>query len=337
MDHSPASDLARSDLGSEADGVSPTAPLTASPRFAVIMRTYQWDPFIERQVARWREVTEGGDFFLSIDTTRGPVGPTGEGVLATTDADLLALGLPDRWGQGSLIWWNNDYPTYAFHRAHPGYDYYVFVEYDSLIRQKVAPMVAELAAQGIDFVSTEMPDVGENWFWWPHTRRVYEAAEIRASLNCIAFFSDRALRHLFARRQAMANDPAVTHWPISEAFVPTEIARGGFVSAPLELFGDTSAYAWFPPLLEEDLDRMGAELFVHPVLDPPRYLRSAIQHGQRARAYFDPDSAVRRRLARLPRHAWQNRLRRAAWEFFRNENLSRLKRRMMQAGLTRGW
>ncbi len=316
-------------------------PATADPvrpaSFAVVLRTYQWDDFIERQVARYRLVSGGGDLFLSLDETRGTLSvPSRENVLSTKDGDLVSSGLPNRFGRGSLIWWNNDYPQYAFHQAHPDYDYYVFVEYDSLIRTPIRSLIDRVASRHLDFVAEPIPDPLEHWFWWQHTRRTYENTEIRATLNCISIVSNRALRFLLERRMAMARDEAVRRWPISEAFGPTELGRAGYAMARLSEFGDTSTFNWFPPLLEGDLDGVRAGAFIHPVLDPPRYVDSLLKNGAvRGRSFLDPSSEVRRRLARVPFEAYGARLPTAAWQTFRRIRKETLERRLSKLGLLR--
>ena len=222
----------------------------AAPRFAVVMRTYQWDPFIRRQMQRYQCVAAGGDLFVSADETHGPLGDfDGLPALRTTNAQLVALGLADRFEKGSLIWWNGDYPSYAFLHAYPNYDYYVFVEYDSVVRVPLARVVQEVAEAGVDFVAAPIPGPLNKWFWWPYVRAAYDPAELRATLNCICILSRRSLRLLFDRRVDMGRDPSLARWPISEAFVATELARAGHVFAPLSRFGDDSAYDWFPRCL----------------------------------------------------------------------------------------
>ena len=306
----------------------------AGPRFAVVIRTYQWDAFIARQVARYRTVSGGGDLFVSVDTTRGPVGPIEcDRVFSTTNDDLLRLGLANRFEKGSLIWWNADYPAYAFHNAYPGYDYYVFVEYDSLVRQPLAPMVREVARQQLDFVAAPIARPLTTWFWWPYARQAYGADELRASLNCIAFYSSRALAMLFQRRLAMGRDPRIKSWPISEAFVATEIERAGYAAAPLSMFGGDGAYDWFPPVLEEDVDGLDAGVFVHPVLDGPRYLLSLLTNGEHWRDYFIASSRLRQRLSRLPRESYAPLLARASWRRFKAHQRERLEIRLLKARL----
>ena len=279
----------------------------ASARFAVVLRTYEWDPFIERQVGRYMEVAHGGDFYISVDDTSGKVGPIPHHRLfRSTNADLLATGLPDRAETGSLVWWNNDYPQYTFYQKHPDYDYYVFVEYDSAIRKPIADIVADIAARRIDFVAGPLPCAIKEWFWWDYTRQAYPDSEVRASINCVSVLSNRALHLLFRRRMEMGADPHVRLWPISEAFVATEIERAGYSFALLDQFGDDGAYNWFPPILEQDLGKLDGNVFLHPILDERRYIASVLNQGQTRRDYFNPGSELRQRLSRFPSEAYQS-------------------------------
>ena len=304
------------------------------PRFAVVIRTFQWDAFIKRQVERYRKGSIGGDLFVSVDVTNGPVGPiTHDRVFGTSNDDLLRLGLANRFEKGSLIWWNADYPAYAFRQAYPEYDYYVLAEYDSLVRAPLAPMVREVARRGLDFVAAPITPPLPNWFWWPWARQVYGADELQASLNCISFYSNRTLAMLFERRLAMARDPAIRHWPISEAFVATEVARAGHASAPLAMLGDDSAYAWFPPILEDDLDALEGEMFVHPVLDEPRFLKSMLANGRRWRDYWSRSSPLRTRLSRLPEESYAPLLAHASWRRFKAHQKQRVEERLLRMRL----
>ncbi len=304
------------------------------PRFAVVFRTYQWDAFVARQLERYRAVSQGGDLFVSADITNGPIGPIEhDRVFSTANADLLELGLANRFEKGSLIWWNADYPAYAFRQAHPQYDYYVMVEYDSAVRAPLAPMVREVARRGLDFVAAPIAPPLAGWFWWPWARQAYGAEELRASLNCISFYSNRTLAMLFKRRLAMAHDSAIRHWPISEAFVATEVERAGHAAAPLGLLGGDGAYDWFPPVLEADLDALAGEVFVHPVLDEPRFLRSVLANGSHWRDYFVPASPLRTRLSRLPRESYAPQLAGASWRRFKAYQRERLEIRLLRMRL----
>ncbi len=307
-------------------------------RFAVVFRLFEWDPFIARQAGRYASVSSGGDFFLSVDETNGPIATEGgHRVFRTTNDGLVALGLPNRFARGSLVWWNNDYPQYAFQQAHPDYDYYVFVEYDSLVREPIAALVRQAAERHLDLVTGRFREPGNEWFWEPHSRLAYPDGTLRASLNCIMIVSSRALQHLFARRIAMGVDPSVRHWPISEAFVPTEIVRAGFGVGSLGEFGDDSTFDWFPPTLEANLDDLAATVFVHPVLDPPRARLSLVRNTTNWRAFLDRDSASRQLLAALPRRLDVPTIARAVWNGFTAARKSHAWRRAVGAGAAEGW
>ena len=196
-------------------------------------------------------------------------------------------------------------------------------------------MVREVARRRLDFVAAPIARPLATWFWWPYARQAYGAGELRASLNCIAFYSNRALAMLFQRRLAMGRDPRIRSWPISEAFVATEIERAGYTAAPLSMLGDDGAYDWFPPVLEDDIDTLDAGVFVHPVLDEPRYIRSILTNGGHWRDYFVASSPLRKRLSRLPRERYAPLLARAAWRRFKAHQKERLEMRLLK--MRRAW
>src|SRR5271170_6495832 len=101
----------------------------AASRCAVVLKTYAWDPFVERQARRLAEAAGALDFYISVDETNGQVGPIPfERVIRFTCADLAAAGLPMRSVSGAVLWWNPDYAHYQFQEQYPDYDYYLFVE-----------------------------------------------------------------------------------------------------------------------------------------------------------------------------------------------------------------
>jgi hypothetical protein len=99
---------------------------------------------------------------------------------------------------------------------------------------------------------------------------------------CVSLFSRRAVAALRARRLELAASwraGAITEWPISEAFMPTEMARGGFNVRPLSSFGRVPRVSWWPPYHEAQLRLLRRDAFVHPVLSGHRYLRSVFRNG----------------------------------------------------------
>jgi hypothetical protein len=277
-------------------------------RYAVGFKTHVWDPFIARQLERYRAIVGSGDLFVIADETRRPFPRIdGTAVIRTSAQDLVGLGLADAFGKGGLIWWNTDYPNYKIFIDQPDYDYYVFGEYDTCVNRPLEALVAEVAARGLDLVTLPTRQDLDSWYWTKFHEAAYPRAEIRGSLNCFAIFSRRAMQVLLARRRAMALDYAagrLSFWPGNEVFVPTEIARAGMNSASLSEFGDASAYEWHPPHLEDDLPKLDRHIFLHPVLDEPRFIQSVLKFEFDLSSYFVRSSPLRRQLARFPARSY---------------------------------
>ncbi len=272
-----------------------------SPRIAVIFRTHFWDDFAARQFERLLKVAAGTDVFVLVDETNGPVaGIFHPDVVRVTETGLLAMGLA-RAGEGNLLWFNGDYPLYRFQELHPDYDYYVQLEYDVLIHQPIAPLVAKLQAKHVDFVGLTKGDTGAHWFWRA-TMAGYPADDVRNQLICLCVFSGAALRHLWQARVAQSTawqNGELATWPFCEGFIPTELARGGFVSRELSTYGTTDAYDHWPPFLEADAPGLAGKDFVHPVLDEPRYIGSLQKYHIGLSGYLNPASQFHRKLRRL--------------------------------------
>ncbi|MBL7234873.1 hypothetical protein KTQ54_06560 [Komagataeibacter oboediens] len=226
---------------------------------------------------------------------------------------MLALGFANRFEKGSLLWWNADYTHYQVHDRIPDYDYYLFVEYDACIGGNGVRLLADMIADEADFVSHPL-DAGPQWYWNRFHTGTYPAGQLRASLNCISFFSARALKHLAQRRRAMSvNMDETGFWPLGEAFVASEVAAADLTFVPLARYGDVSRYAWFPPILVTDLVLpVSGHTFVHPVLDQKRYIASLLRQTHFVRHYFMHGSLLRRELARFPGAVSRRQLYRAA-------------------------
>lgn len=273
-------------------------------RYAVVLKTYAWDDFIERQARRCAESSTGGDFFLSIDETRqGLEDNSLSQVVRIRTEDLTRTGLPLRAEEGSLLWWNADYPHYHFHQLHPEYDFYIFVEYDALYRGDFRNIVTHLAAKGIDFAAFALPESKETWHWTKRHAGLYSIATLEGCLMCISAFSHRALAHLLTRRLAMSKEQ-VPYWPSAEVFVPTEIKRAGLVTGTLETCGDTTGFSWHGPHLETEVIDGTQPAFLHPVYDQQRFSRWALAQGQTLRDFFDPNGPVLTPLSRLALRAY---------------------------------
>lgn len=288
--------------------------MIAEKRCAVVLKTYTWDSFVHQQLKRLQSTFSEVDVFVSIDETNGFAGTIPYArVLRTCNADMLALGFANRFEKGSLLWWNADYTHYQVHDRIPDYDYYLFVEYDACIGGNGVRLLADMIADEADFVSHPL-DAGPQWYWNRFHTGTYPAGQLRASLNCISFFSARALKHLAQRRRAMSvNMDETGFWPLGEAFVASEVAAADLTFVPLARYGDVSRYAWFPPILVTDLVLpVSGHTFVHPVLDQKRYIASLLRQTHFVRHYFMHGSLLRRELARFPGAVSRRQLYRAA-------------------------
>jgi len=303
-------------------------------RYAVVFKAYAWDSFVHRQASRCADVAGIGDFFVSVDETNGSVGPIPfKRVLRTSNADLIASGLPNRFEKGSLLWWNPDYVHYQFRDRYPDYDYYVFVEYDAVILGNLASLVERVAVLGVDLVALPIPSAKQDWFWTIFHRQTYQLAELQGSLNCISVFSQRALALLGRRRREMANCEQTRYWPSSEVFIPTEIGRAGFKFLSIAEFGDVHGYDWSPPLLEDDLPAAAGVAFFHPVLDQTRYIAATLRQSVRLRGMINPHSEMWLKLARFPREAYLPLLVEATRYRLRRKFLERVVERLQRGRL----
>ena len=300
-------------------------------RYAVVFKTYAWDAFVHRQASRCQATTGSGDFFVSIDETNGPVGPVPfDRVVRTSNAEITDLGFADRFEKGSLLWWNPDYVHYQFQERHPEYDYYVFVEYDVVVRTSIERLVGQMAARGADLIDLPVRMPKQEWFWTIFHRQTYPFEDLQGSLICVTAFSRRALQMLAGRRRDMAGDDAVRFWPMAEVFIPTEVARAGYRSLSLAEFGRVDQYQWFPPVLEDDLADPGGDAFLHPVLDRSRYVTAMLKTTTRFRHFLHPRSMMWRSLTRFPRQEYLPKLHGAAYRRLRMSLQEKLLRRRLR-------
>ena len=277
--------------------------MAPSARIAVMFRTHFWDGFAQRQFDRLLSVAAGTDVYVLVDETNGPVaGITHDRVVRVTADGLLGMGFA-RAGEGNLLWFNGDYPLYRFQELHPDYDYYVQLEYDVLIHQPIAALVARLQAGQVDFLGLTKGETGEAWFWRGTMMPAYRAGDIRNQLICLCVFSAPALRHLWQARLSQSDlwrQGELSTWPFCEGFIPTELAASGFRLGELSDCGSTSAYDHWPPFLETDAPGLEREDFVHPVLDEPRFIASLQKYHIGLWGYLNPASQFHRKLRRLP-------------------------------------
>jgi hypothetical protein len=278
------------------------APLhTASD--AVIFRTHFWDEFAQRQFERLQAHAGGCDLFVLVDETGGKVdGITHDRVVRVTESSLLGMGFA-RAGEGSLLWFNGDYPLYGFMQLNPNYERYLQLEYDVVVNIDLAALLARLRADEVDFLGLTKGEPAPQWHWLQSCTDLYHPDDVNHQLICFSVFSAAALRHLWRRRLEHArllHSGEITAWPMCEAFIATELATGGFRLAELSHYGETQAYDHWPPYLEADLPVLKNHDFIHPLLDEDRFIASLLKYHIGIGGYLHPDSLFHRKLRRLP-------------------------------------
>ncbi len=251
--------------------------------YAVVFKAFFYDEFVRRRLDHVVRAAGSGDVFLLIDETAGPAGPIDfPRVVRLTEAAVAAQGFPPIAAQGSLFWYNADYPMYYFQRLHPGYAYYAVVEYDAVPNRPMDSLVEACAAHSIDLLGQPIAQSTDQYYWTGSMTRFYPRDAVRPFLVCAAVLSRRAIEHLAACRiaqghtmQSEEHGPAdAARWPIGECFIATELGQAGFAIRDLSSFGRLSKFDWWPPYHESELPDLGGELFVHPVLIGRRYWRS---------------------------------------------------------------
>ena len=298
-------------------------------RCAVVFKAYAWDEFVERQARRLAEAAGSLDFYVQIDETNGPVGAIPfASVVRFTCADLDAAGLPLRFALGGVLWWNPDYAHYQFLSQYPDYDYYLFVEYDSVVQCSLERFVSNAASRGADLIVLPIAKAFDQWHWMTYQRNVYPPNQVKLALLNVCFLSHRALSLLQRRRMSMKSELLEDNWPSSEVFLPTEVARAGMSCLSLAEFGDVSHYDWFPPTMEDDLRPADVDTFLHPVLDRQRYVASLLHNTGSL-----PPGTLGRELARFKREEYAKLL----WPAARGRVVRRIRHKLTRLRRQMGW
>jgi hypothetical protein len=246
-------------------------------RYAVLFKAFSTDAFVLRRLARVVAAAPSADVYLMLDETSGSFGPVAfDNVIRYRESDVLALGFAPH-ANGSLFWYNADYPLYYFQHLHPDYDMILMIEYDAVPNIDLDGLVQACRDAGIDFLGQPIAKTLEEYWWTESMLRFYRPDQVRLYLTCVAVFSARAVRHLAEcrRQQGRLYDlPDASQWPIGETFIGTELSVGGFSLHDLSDFGRLSRYDWWPPAHETELPNFADDIFVHPVLIGRRYLKS---------------------------------------------------------------
>ncbi len=271
--------------------------------YAALFKIYFVDSFVIRQLERLKARVGHGHIYVIADETHGDVGPIPhDRILRATEADMIARGFVNGNPKTAMFWHSADCSLYYLYDEHPAYDHYVTVEYDAVINDDLDRLVAEVAAKGTDFIGQKIPKPASEWPWTRTCDRIYDVASIRPYLNAIAFYSARSVPLLRMRRLELSRqyrDGEIDQFPLSEAFIGTELELAGMTTGSLSEFGDTSAFDWWPPSNEAELDRLAHCTFIHPLLEGERYVDSLLRNDG-LHGVFQADSPVAEKLRRLP-------------------------------------
>ena len=192
---------------------------TEPPRYAVIFRTHFWDSFAERQLQRLKTVAGHGEIWVLVDVTNRPVnGISHHNIFPVKAADFIAQGFAEA-GEGSMMWFNGDYPLYAFRDQHPEYAYYLQLEYDVVINQDLDDLISKACRDAVDFIGLAKGPSSSDWFWRHTCVGAYESDSILHTLICLSLFSGRALDTLKRRRLELSvrwKRGDLVAWPMCE-------------------------------------------------------------------------------------------------------------------------
>jgi hypothetical protein len=271
-----------------------------TPSYAILFKTHFWDDFTIRQLERVKSRTGRGDVYVVVDATFQPAPPIGYGrIIHINRSDISMLGLAPITTHGSIIWYNIDYPHYVALSQLPTYDYYVTIEYDTVVTVELDQLIGDLHNTNVDYLGFPIRTAVSTWPWFEMHLDIY-GSDMLVYLSCFSVFSHRALTVLLARRQAMGLDfgrGVLEFWPNNEAFIPNEMRKAGMRIDTLDQYGQTRHYDWWPPLDEKELGGVADHGFIHPVLHGTRYIRSLVHHEPLLTSFFRRDSLMRRKLS----------------------------------------
>ncbi len=270
-----------------------------APSYAVLFKVHFWDDFTRRQLARLSRRADAGQIYVVVDESLGEAGVIEvENVIRIGREDFAALGLLEVTTQGSVIWYNTDYPHYIALSRLPDYEFYVCVEFDAVVNIDIDRLVAALDGLGVDYLGWPIRKQAAEWPWYKMHIGIY-GPEMLVYLSCFSVFSARALRLLLERRQAMGQEflhGILEFWPNNEAFLPNESVRSGLKIADLSDFAVTDLFDWWPPLEEADPLIALEGHVIHPVLNGIRYVRSIVHHEPVLSSFVRTGSLLRRKL-----------------------------------------
>jgi hypothetical protein len=280
---------------------------THTPRYAVLFRTHSWDAFIARQFDRVQRKCQHGDLFVVANNTSGECGslPVPK-PLTFTESDITAMGYA-RAGAGQMLWYNVDYALYYFFAQYPDYDYYILFEYDVVVNVDLDSLINAVAERKTDLVGLTKGEPVAEWWFLPSCLDLYAMEDIRKMLLPLAISSRKAVEHLADKKLALSarfHAGELKQWPHCEAFVVTELAQAGFTIDEFDWYGSTARLSYAPAYIEQDLVKFTDASFIHPLLDPKRYVDNVLKYEWRPERFFLISSPLRTQLTKAPAYEY---------------------------------
>jgi hypothetical protein len=117
------------------------------------------------------------------------------------DASSLFERLPYQRLEGKGLLHNTHFPLMDFFRAHPGYDYYWYVEFDVRYTGDWGSFIQQFDSRDDDFITSHIRRFSEEpgWYWWSffhHPKKEIPREHYIRSFNVIFRISSRALKYI---------------------------------------------------------------------------------------------------------------------------------------------
>ena len=212
-------------------------------RFLTVFRTYSWDECIGEMARKARDYSQGGDFIVSADFSRGSFPTSDFECIGHTETEISEFGLPivpkDR-----ALWHNWDYicPIILSWKKEK-YDYYVVTESDVAVNLPISLLCQKMQEENIDLIVDFIHKPTPEWIWYKDALTVSDNP--LGCLLCVSIFSHKALELITNQRLKMAADYADgtrTIWPFCETVVPATIRDAGLKIADLKDFANLSHF-----------------------------------------------------------------------------------------------
>lgn len=258
-----------------AESKPPTeTPDTRPVRIAIGVRTHTTGTRV-LNLAEQKGFGDGYDVFWIADETTGPLDLPGFPKLAHRLDGFSAMGLPTAGPRP--LWYYRDYPLYRFLEDAPGYDYYLMLAYNTLIRtgffQQLGIMLQTVKP---DFAACRFSLRKPGWHWWESAHVHFD--EVYGALFSLILATPKAIDEMRRTRLKLASTLASGERGIfCEAFAPSALMQAGFHCLDMN---ELIPNAWSPetftadkPIWFEEASNLPSEQWVmYPVLEGADYV-----------------------------------------------------------------